>query len=236
MKKAKEKIAVVQPKVAGSFFEKGTGSFFSTSQEKPQPSFFNGFGNGGPASGKPVMKKEMMVQRQDEHPDETVTKGNETETGQLSPGNPSRLSPRMRKCSLHPEFPQVGCFANALKLDIDDNLWQNAWHFYQVANLHPGDDKLMTETFMRYGLGVNLLETTFGFLGVDGKLKTLLSYGTGIALKAKTFKDTGELTLDIPIPLGKDTRLDIQFDLKTDPSSPGKVEKVDTFVGFTKRY
>ena len=89
---------------------------------------------------------------------------------------------------------------------------------------------------MRYGLGVNLLETTFGFMGADGKLKTLLSYGTGIALKAKTFTDTGELTLDIPIPLGKDSRLDIQFDLKTDPASPGKVERVETFVGFTKRF
>lgn len=223
-----EKNAAVPPNVANKFF--GKHDFFP--QQLPANSFFNG----SPAMANGVQKKELAIQRQDEHPDESVTKGNETGNGQLAPVNSPGLSPRMRKCNLHPEFPQLGCFANALKLDIDQNLWDNAWHFYQVANLHPGDDKLMTETFMRYGLGVNLLETSFGFLGADGKLKTALSYGAGIALKAKTFMDTGELTLDIPIPIGKDSRLDIQFDLKTDPANLNKVQKVDTFVGFTKRF
>jgi len=237
MKKAeKEKTPAIQQQMTGNFFEKENGSFFTTAQSKPRSSFFNAAVNTAPASESIMKKKEVLVQKQDEHEDESVTKGNETEKGRQPAGSSPAPSFRAQQCSAHPKFGQVGCLIGAVKLDIDDNLRNNAWHFYQVANLHPGDDKLMTETFMRYGLGINLLNTTFESLGADGKLKTLLSYGTGIGLKAKTFKDTGEVNLDIPIPITKDTSLNVQLDLKTDPASGYQFEKFETFVNITTRW
>jgi hypothetical protein len=180
-------------------------------------------------------QEENLVQRQ-ERPDETEAKDVSPDTKQPVAPEPARKTPRTTKCNMNPEFPDFGCFAGQLKLDIDDNLRNNAYQFYRVASLYPGDNELMWNTFMRYGLGVNLLETSFGFLGVNKKWGSILSYGTGVGLKSYQFLQKGELKLDIPIPLGKGVNLDIKFDLNVDPDNIRDIKGVDTTIGITRRF
>lgn len=123
-----------------------------------------------------------------------------------------------------------------VKLDIDKNLWNNAHQFYRVATLHPGDDELMWNTFLRYVLGVNLLQTSFGFLGAGKKWGNILSFGTGVGLKSYDFFKNSELKLDILIPLGKGVNLDIKFDLNADPNNLTDVKGVDTTIGISCRF
>jgi hypothetical protein len=178
---------------------------------------------------------ENLIQRQ-EHPDTPETKDISPDTKQPVAPEPARKTPRSTKCNMNPEFPDFRCFAGQLKLDIDDNLRNNAYQFYRVASLYPGDNELMWNTFMRYGLGVNLLQTSFGFLGVNKKWGSILSYGTGVGLKSYEFLQKGELKLDIPIPLGKGVNLDIKFDLNVDPNNIKDVKGVDTTIGITRRF
>lgn len=179
--------------------------------------------------------EENMIQMQ-EMPDEPGTKESSPDTKQPVPQEPAQRSPRIAKCKVNPEFPDFGCLAGQLKLDIDDNLRSNAHQFYNVASLHPGDKELMWNTFMRYGLGINLLQTSFSFLGVDKKWSNVLSYGTGVAMKSYQFIQSGELKLDIPIPLGNGVNLDIKFDLNVDPNNMRDVRGVNTAVGISGRF
>lgn len=208
------------------FFSKGKEkSFFKTGKED---SFFVH------SHGPGIQKKgtqESIIQRQ-ESPDEPETK----DPKQPITSQPLRRPPRFTKCNLNPEFPDFGCFAGQLKLDVDDNLRNNAHQFYSVATLHPGDKELMWNTFMRYGLGVNLLQTSFRFLGADKKWSNVLSYGTGLAMKSYQFLQSGELKLDIPIPLGNGVNLDIKFDLNVDPNNMRDVRGVNTSVGISGRF
>ena len=226
MKMTEPKTATVASaaKANQSFFSKdGEGRFFSE-------------GNGASAFFKPsrcaaCKPEENRIQRQ-EKPDEPVTK--DVSPGTAPPPAPVRI-PRAARCVANPEFPDFGCFAGQLKLDIDDNLQSNAYQFYRVASLYPGNNELMWNTFLRYGLGVNLLQTSFGFLGTNKKWGTILSYGAGIGMKSYQFASNGELKLDIPIPLGKGINLDIKFDLNTNPASPAD-EKVNTSIGISGRF
>lgn len=179
--------------------------------------------------------EEGMIQRQ-EQPDVTVTEDISPNPSESTATSPEGGSTRANRCYTNPEFPNFGCLAYALKLDIDENLWNNAHHFYRVASLHPGDNELMWNTFLRYGLGVNLLKTSFGFLGANETLGTVLSYGTGIGLKSFEFFQNGVLQLDVPIPLGRGINLDLQLDLNADPDNLTNVQGASAGVGFSGHF
>ena len=83
---------------------------------------------------------------------------------------------------------------------------------------------------------MNLLQTSFRFLGTDKKWSDILSYGSGIGMKAYQFTQTGELKLDFKIPLKKDLNLDVKFDLNADPNDPTKIKGVDTGIGISGRF
>ncbi len=204
--------------------------FFNKERE---PSFFHPVTIGSSKSAQAFFSNNM-IQRQ-EKPDESVTESNTPNHNEPTATPPIPRSVRADKCNSSPEFPNFSCFTQALKLDVDDNLQSNAYQFYRVASLHPGDNELMWNTFLRYGLGVNLLQTSFGFLGANKKWGTILSYGAGIGMKAYQFANDGKLKLDIPIPLGKGINLDIKFDLNTKPDKPTD-EKVNTSIGISGRF
>ncbi len=176
-----------------------------------------------------------VIQRQERVGDGTPETDSPTPSPSPSSGGTGG-SPRTNRCYTNPQAPDFVCLASALKLDIDENLWNNAHHFYRAASLFPGDDEMMLNTFMRYGLGVNLLQTSFGFFGADETLGTILSYGTGIGLKSYDFFQNGVLALDIPIPIGPSLSLDLSLDLQSDPDELSRVNRVDAGVGISGHF
>lgn len=180
-------------------------------------------------------EEDKRIQRQ-EQPGESVTKTNTTDPNEPAAPTPVPRSLRVGKCNSTPEFPNVSCLTQALKLDVDENLWNNASQFYRVASLYPGNNDLMWNTFLRYGLGVNLLQTSFEFLGASKTLGTALSYGTGIGLKSYEFFKSGKLELDLPIPLGKDLNLNLRLDLNADPNNLTNVKDVNTGIGISGHF
>ena len=139
-------------------------------------------------------------------------------------------------CSNDPRFPDFGCFGQQLKLDVDENLINNAHQFLRVANLFPGDKQLMLDTFLRYGIGRNNLVTTFQFMGVNKKWSDILSYGSGVLLKSYGVATNGKLQLDVQIPLKKDLNLDLKFDLDTGKEDPSKGTRTEGSVGISGRF
>lgn len=206
------------------FYKKGQGE--SLLKNGPMSPFFTGINRGPSIQAKPEASGNDIIQRQ-EHPDVTNTN---------APNPPVPGSYRARKCMQHPEFPNFGCFAQELKLDIDENMWKNAHQFYLVSALHPGDKDMMWDTFLRYGIGVNLLKTSFGFLGAKDTLGTVLSYGAGVGLKSYDLLKNGKLQLDVPIPLGKNLNLDLKLDLNTDPNNLSNIKDINTSVGLSGHF
>lgn len=198
--------------------------------EKRQP-FFNAKGNEHPFFSA---SNHGVIQR-DPKPENSVTKV-DTPGKENTTSTPPKRFGRAGKCNSTPEFPNFTCLTQALKLDIDENLWSNAPQFYRVASLYPGDNQLMLDTFLRYGLGVNLLQTSFGFLGANKTLSTVLSYGTGVGLKSFEYLKSGKLELDVPIPLGKGVNLDLKLDLNADPDNLTKIKGVNTGVGISGHF
>lgn len=227
---AKKILNLSQQKANGAFFLRQAPEIFFGMHKGNQSSFFKS----EQSNSSNYHSERNMIQRQ-EHPEPPVTKEASPQSRQ-SPAGQETKPTRASKCKSDPTFPDLGCFAEQLKLDIDDNLFKNAHQFYRVASLYPGDDEAMTNTFLRYGLGANLLQTTFGFLGSNKELGKVLSYGTGAGLKAYDLYKTGELKLDIPISLGKGISLDIKFDLTVDPGDPTDVKGVNTTVGIFRRF
>lgn len=233
------------------FSKEGDRSFWNESRSG-KSSFFNrsyySVDNKGALQTKPASKpfgapttpqiqkkcaaceEDKMVQRQEES-GESVTKTDTPDTKGSPATTPTPGFSRAGKCKTSPEFPNFVCLTQALKLDIDENLWNNSYQFYRVATLFPDDEELMWNTFLRYGLGVNLLQTSFGFLGANKTLGTALSYGTGIGLKSFEFLKSGKLELDLPIPLGKGLNLELKLDLNTNPNDLTKVKGVNTGIG-----
>lgn len=175
---------------------------------------------------------EPIIQRQ-QQPDPIKSKNNAPSASVPAPRSGSIYTSR---CYASPEFPDFPCLVTALKLDIDDNLRANAHQFYRVASLYPGDNDLMWDTFLRYGVGVNLLQTGFGFFGANETLGSVLSYGTGGGLKAYNFFQNGVLELDIPVSLGNGLNLDFQLDLTADPDNLTDVRQVSTGVGISGHF
>ena len=248
MKAAQLTTAATPAKKNTSFFNKEGGQDFfhqmAVKSSLNQISFFSKSHNNSGIQASPIVQtkcasceqEDKTIQRQ-EQPDESVTK-----TDTPDPNNTPATTPtpgfrnRAGKCKTTPEFPNFSCLTQALKLDIDENLWNNAHQFYRVASLYPGDNELMWNTFLRYGLGVNLLKTSFGFLGVNKTLGTALSYGTGIGLKSFEFFKNGKLELDLPIPLGNDLNLDLKLDLNADPNNLANVKGVNTGIGISGHF
>lgn len=233
-------VATVQKANQPFFSKKAEGSFFGESSIGDSAFFklTNDFSIGG---GGAIQKKctacgqeENRIQRQEE-PGPTETKPASPDPKQVPVIPPKKWAARAGRCVTDPAFPDFACFAGQLKLDIDENILNNAHQFYQAANLHPGDNELMWNTFLRYGIGVNLLQTNFGFLGTGKKWGNILSYGTGIGMKSYQFIKDGALKLDIQIPVGKGVHLDIKFDYNTNPVKPAD-EKVNTSIGISGRF
>ncbi|WP_103069645.1 hypothetical protein [Aquimarina sediminis] len=220
---------LIQKKREPFFNQKGQGVFFSRTN-KNTPSFFG---------ENTIQKKENVntdvIQKQD-GPDQVTEENNPPESSTSTTTSQGGGTPRTNRCYTNPEFPDFRCLAYALKLDVDENLWNNAHHFYRVASLYPGNNELMWNTFLRYGLGINLLQTSFGFLGANETLGSVLSYGTGIGLKSFEFFQNGELQLDIPIPLGRGVNLDFQFDLNANPDDLTQIRGVSGGVGLSGHF
>ncbi len=179
---------------------------------------------------------EEMIQRQDQ-PDAMVTAELPLDPDDASANRTPSGSSYTSRCFTNPEFPDFSCLAAALKMDIDENLGNNAHHFYRAAALFPDDNELMWNTFLRYGLGVNLLETSFGFLGANETLGTVLSYGTGIGWKTFNFFQNGVLELDLPIPLGDSgINLDLNLDLTANPEDLTEVTGANVGVGISGHF
>lgn len=255
----------IQKKRQPFFSKEGQGGFFSNSAEKSdsffssttlQPKLNLGQPNDkyeveaeamadrltsiGDSNGEVVQSKcteceeeENIVQRQEEE-DFSIT--NSPETEEASSQNPGHGSPRANRCLENPRFPDFPCLAYALKLDIDENLQNNAHQFYRIASLYPQDSELMFNTFMRYGLGANLLTTSFRFMGANETLGTILTYGTGIGLKSYDFFQDGRLQLDVPIPLGRGVNLDFQLDLNANPDNLTEIRDVSAGVGVSGHF
>ncbi len=219
---------IVQAKRDPFFKKEGKGGFFSNSNQK-ESSFFT-------SNTDTIVQKKPAIQKDDD-PARDAARERERETNSAS--NQRRrqrgTSPADR-CYINPQFPDFRCLAYALKLNIDENLYNNAHHFYRIASLYPNNNELMWNTFLRYGLGTNLLQTSFGFLGANETLGTVLSYGTGIGLKSYEFFQSGQLQLDMPIPLGRGVNLDLQFDLNANPDNLMDIRGVSGGVGFSGHF
>ncbi|MGD9250053.1 MAG: hypothetical protein PVG19_02460 [Desulfobacterales bacterium] len=187
---------------------------------------------GDRGADKMLNRPEPLLQRQ-EQADVAVTEEISPDPEASPATTPTGGLPRANQCYTNPAFPDFRCLAYALKLDIDENLRNNAHHFYRTASLYPDDNERMWNTFRRYGLGVNLLQTSFGFLGANETLGTVLSYGTGVGLKSFEFFQNGVLELDMPIPLGHGVNLDLLLDINADPHNLTNVREAKTMIGFS---
>lgn len=175
---------------------------------------------------------EPMIQKQEGESEQAYDISADAAAAQT----PMTTSAHTDACLSNPQFPNFQCLIYALKLDVDENLWNNAPQFFRVASLFPDDDQLMFDTFMRYGLGINLLQTSFGFLGADETLGTILSYGTGIGLKSYDFFQNGILQLDVPIPITDSSQLDLSLDLNADPDNLTQINGASAGVGFSGHF
>jgi hypothetical protein len=243
-------LKTVEPeKKSVSTSETETQPFFSKERERTffdrsridRLSFFNGPNDVARATKNAIQRKctgrekdENPIQRQEQQePPEQKPESPDTRD-ELAP-LPVGRKPRVTKCSSDPRFPDFGCFGQQLKLDIDENLINNAHQFSRVASLFPGDDQLMFDTLLRYGLGPNILETSFGFAGASKGWSKVLTYGAGGALKTYDILANGELKLDVQLPLGKGFKLDINLDIDTNPSEPGE-ERFNTSIGVSRSF
>ena len=236
MKAAQFTPTVTSAKRNTPFFNKGSAQGFFHSSINEQPFFSKTKNNDLGIQKKTSESKEIAIQRQEKPGESNTPEENPQSPGLSITSGFQGGSFRAKKCLTNPQFPDFPCLTSALKLDIDENLWNNAYHFYQAASLYPGDNELMWNTFLRYGLGVNLLKTSFGFAGVNKTWGTVLSYGTGVGLKSYEFLKNGKLELDVPIPLGKGINLDLKLDLNADPNNLTNVKNVNTGIGISGHF
>ncbi len=113
----------------------------------------------------------------------------------------------------------IVCFLSQLKMNIDENLANNAHHMYRIGTLFPNQPEMLENAFFRYGLGLNLLQSTYSFLGTQDSMVTPLSLATGIGLKAMTFVREGEFIFDYQLDLPNDFRLEFNIGLNGDPEN-----------------
>ncbi len=106
-------------------------------------------------------------------------------------------------CTRLPTYPDFPGLLQQVRCDIFQNLEDNAHHFSRLQILFPDRPDLQEEAFLRYFTGTNLLETTATFFGADSPWSDIIvPYGAGLGLKTFTFLNSGELILDIQVPIG----------------------------------
>ena len=240
MRRHRSKIPSVDPvqDLSHAFFSKNEENNFFKEGQRERTSFFkpatDSHGGSETVQRKcaECEKEENTVQRQEEPEGPEQKPASTEETGQA----PLARRPKFTKCADDPRFPDFGCFGQQLKLDVDENLINNAHQFSRVATLFPGDSQLMLDTFLRYGIGRNNLVTTFQFAGVSKKWSDILSYGTGVLLKGYDVAANGKLQLDVQIPLKKDLNIDLKFDLDTGKDDPSKGTRTEGSVGISGRF
>ena len=181
---------------------------------------------------------EDAIQMMPEHAitEPIIQKEDNEEDMSISPDAPDMTSSVPGICALNPDFPDFRCFIIHLKRNIDTNLYNNAHHFMRIASLYPDDSQMMEDAFMRYGLGINILETSYQFLGADAGLSTGLAYGTGLGLKALDFFRKGELMLDYQINLTDDVNLDLQLDLVANPDNLLDIRGASAGIGVSGHF
>lgn len=225
--------ALLNKKAQKSFFSKDEKTGFFDKKDVPDSRFFNPLHRG-------IIQKKCASCEDEERKIQRQEQPGPVETKSASPDDattvPVGRKPGLTKCTTDPRFPDFGCLGQQLKLDIDENLFDNAHQFARAATLFPGDKNAMLDTFIRYGLGKNLLETGFGFAGFDKKWSSRLAYTSGIALKTYDLLENGQLKLDVQIPIGKNVNLDLKLDLNTSPDNKAGEEKYNTSVGFSGRF
>jgi hypothetical protein len=166
--------------------------------------------------------KDPIVQKEDEEEDTSIS----PDAAVSVPGI----------CSLNPVYPDFHCFLIHLKRNVDTNLYNNAHHFMRIASLYPDDSRMMEDAFLRYGLGVNILETSYQFLGANAGVATGLAYGTGIGLKALDFFSKGELMLDFQIELTDNVNLDLRLDLNANPDNLLDIRGASAGIGVSGHF
>jgi hypothetical protein len=236
MRRYRSKIPSVDPvqNVKRDFFSKDAKSNFFKKEQPVKSSFFKPMTDSG--SGSEVVQRKCAECEKEEN---TIQRQEEPGQPEQKPSSPEEASsplsrrPRLTKCNNDPRFPDFGCFGRQLKLDIDENLINNAHQFSRAATLFPGDNQLMLDTFLRYGLGKNLLDTSFQFAGFSKRASSILSYGTGALLKTYDLAANGTLKLDVQIPIGKNLNLDLKFDLDTGKDDPSKGTRTEGSVGIS---
>lgn len=130
--------------------------------------------------------------------------------------------------AVFPDFPSL---IPQLRLNLEENLYANAHHFYAAAALYPNDPAKMEETFARYAVGANFLETGFQFLGFGSEAASWLALGSGLAYKGYTFATDGVLQLDYQLDLTDAVKLETKVDLSATSGDPTEVDRVDVGLG-----
>ena len=239
MKRYRSKIPSVDPvkNVKRDFFSRNSEGNFFNYEQSDNSSFFKPSTDSG--SGSDVVQRKCEACEQNE---KTIQRQEAPEEPGQKPASPNEAStpltrrPRLTNCRNDPRFPDFGCYSQQLKLDIDENLINNAHQFSRAATLFPGDNQLMLDTFLRYGIGKNLLETSFQFAGVNKKWSSILSYSTGGLLKTYDLAANGVLKLDVQIPLTKGVNLDLKMDMDLGKDDPSKGKKGEVGVGISGRF
>jgi hypothetical protein len=131
------------------------------------------------------------------------------------------------------DFP---LFLEKLKLDIGKNLLDNGHHFYQAATLHRDEPKVLEDTFFRYGLGLNVLKTSFRYAGLKGDTADKVAVGTGVLLKGLTFVRQGEFVLDFQVDVGGGFKFETNLQIGVNPKDVSEVRKAGVSIGLVRRF
>lgn len=155
---------------------------------------------------------------------------------QSGPKKKSAMPPAPAGPVINPRTPLLYNLIGDLKNDINANIYTNAHHFLRIVNLYPENSQMMEEAFFRYGLGINVLQTTYGYLGADSGMADVLAYSTGITLKAVTFINDGAFTFDYQLPLSDRLNMEFSIDLYTMPDDRLQLQSLSTSLGVTGHF
>ena len=128
-------------------------------------------------------------------------------------------------------FPDLPALLPQLRSNLEENLYHNAHHFHATAALYPNDSDKMEETFLRYAVGANFLESGFGFLGFGSTASSWLALGSGLAFKGYTYAADGVLELDYQLDLTDNVKLETNLNLTAAPDDLTEIRAVDVGLG-----
>jgi len=94
----------------------------------------------------------------------------------------------------------------------------------------------LEDTFFRYGLGLNVLKTSFRYAGFKGDAADKVAVGTGVLLKGLTFVRQGEFTLDFQVDVGGGFKFETNLQLGVNPKDVSEVRKAGVNIGLVRRF